>query len=299
MQKLAPIIIFTYKRLNTLKKCINSIKKNELSKKSKVYFFSDGPKSKKEKKDIDKVRKYLKKVKFFKTKNIFIRKNNCGLAKNIMHGVSKVIKKEGKAIILEDDIIVSKNFLSFMNLSLLRFEKNRKIWHISAWNYNLNLSIKEDAYLTRGMNCWGWATWKDRWKHFKKKPKEILKTWSKNDIKEFNFENSINFFSQIVRNSDKRLNSWAIFWYATIFKEKGLCLNPKYSLSQNIGVDKNSTNTKSIEKFFDTKLINTYPKKYSYPFVIKENMSAYKQIRKKIKINTSIKLVKKFLNIND
>ena len=79
------------------------------------------------------------------------------------------------------------------------------------------------------MNCWGWATWEDRWKHFGKNPDEIVRTWKNKEISEFNFEDSINFFSQIIRNRNKTLNSWAVFWYATIFKKKGLCLNPKYS----------------------------------------------------------------------
>ena len=47
------------------------------------------------------------------------------------------------------------------------------------------------------MNCWGWATWHDRWKHFEKKPKKIVSTWNKKKIKGFNFDNSINFYSQI------------------------------------------------------------------------------------------------------
>ena len=46
--------------------------------------------------------------------------------------------------------------------------------HISAWNYNLNLSINEDTFFTRGMNCWGWATWEDRWKHFRKLQMKLL-----------------------------------------------------------------------------------------------------------------------------
>ena len=50
MKKVAPIVIFTFKRLNTLKKCVNSLKNNNLAKKSKIYFFSDGPKNETQKK---------------------------------------------------------------------------------------------------------------------------------------------------------------------------------------------------------------------------------------------------------
>ena len=223
MKKLAPIVIFTYWRLNTLKKCINSLKNNDLSKESKIYFFSDGPKNKNQKKNVLKVREYLKKVKGFKKKKIYYRQNNFGLAKNIINGISQVLKKEEKAIILEDDILVSKNFLNFMNISLVKYEKNNKVWHISGWNYNLNLKIIDDSYFTRGMNCWGWGTWKNRWKYFEKNPSKLINSWTKNQVNEFNFGNNINFYSQILRNLNKSLNTWAVFWYATIFKNQKLC----------------------------------------------------------------------------
>ena len=34
------------------------------------------------------------------------------------------------------------------------------------------------------------------------------------------------------------MNTWAIFWYATIFKREGLCLNPSQSFVKNIGHDR-------------------------------------------------------------
>ena len=43
----------------------------------------------------------------------------------------------------------------------------------------LNIALKYkpnfDAYFTRGMNCWGWATWYDRWKKFEKNPFKFIK----------------------------------------------------------------------------------------------------------------------------
>ena len=295
MNKIAPIVIFTYRRLNTLKKCIHSLKNNDLAKDSIVYFFSDGPKNKNQKKDVNKVRKYIKKITGFKKKNIFLRKNNFGLAKNIINGVSKVLKKESKVIVIEDDILVSKNFLNFMNLALSKYEKKKKVWHISGWNYNINLKISEDSYFTRGMNCWGWGTWKNRWKYFEKKPKKIIKTWKNKKIEEFNFEGSYNFFSQIIRNYNNSLNSWAIFWYASIFNKNKLCLNPKSSLTQNVGIGKKSTNTNSIEKIFNSKLKNNNNIKFQFPKKLIENVEVLDLIKKEFNRNKKISILKRII----
>ena len=76
--------------------------------------------------------------------------------------------------------------LKFMNLNLTYYKNQKKVWHISGWNYNVNFNVEEDAYFTRGMNCWGWGTWRDRWKYFEKKPNVIIKSWTRNKIFRFN-----------------------------------------------------------------------------------------------------------------
>ena len=118
MDKLSPIVLFVYSRKKILEKTINCLKKNKLAKKSELFIFSDGYKSEKDKLHVDQVRSYLNKIKGFKKIKIILRKKNLGLAKNIVSGVSEIIKKYSKVIVLEDDIIVSADFLDFMNLSL-------------------------------------------------------------------------------------------------------------------------------------------------------------------------------------
>jgi hypothetical protein len=285
MKKLAPIILFTYNRLNTLKTTIQFLKKNKLARQSNIYIYSDFYKSNADKHNVLKVRKFLKSIRGFNQKNIILRKKNYGLAKNIIKGVTEIFKRYKKAIILEDDIKVSKYFLSYMNNSLDLYQKKKKVWHISGWNYNIKVVSKNDAYFIRTMNCWGWATWKDRWKHFSKDAKKIKKDWSASDIFRFNLDGSHNFFSQIERNLSKKINTWAIFWYATIFQNNGLCLNPKSTLVANIGMGKLATNTKFFNNIHESRFDDLIflPKKL--PRKLKEDQSFFKAIKKKFVIS--------------
>ncbi len=299
MKNISPIILFTHTRLKLLKKCINSLKKNKLANDSTIYIFSDGPVNKKQIKKISKVRLFLKSLDGFKKVKLFFRKKNYGLSKNIISGVSDILKKEKNAIIIEDDLIFDKFFLEFMNISLKKYEKKKMVWHISGWNYNIDLKLKEDAFFTRGMNCWGWATWRDRWKYFEKKPSKIINTWDKNKIKKFNFDDSINFFSQIEKNDKKILNTWAIFWYAKIFEKKKLCLNPKKTFTENIGESSSATNTKSIDKIFSTNLIQRSKSRIILPDKYEENIHIFKSIKNQIKSNKVKNYIKKILNLYD
>ena len=177
-----------------------------------------------------------------------------------------------------------------MNLNLNKYKNIKKIWHISGFNFNVNITSKETQFFTRVSNCWGWATWADRWRHFKKNPKQIINNWNKLKIKKFNFDNTCNFYSQIERNYNKTLNSWAIFWYATIFEKKGLCVNPIRSLSKNVGFGKNATNTYNIEKVLRSKIYNLN-KKIIFPKKICENKKIYNTLKKNFYFqNTKIKL---------
>ena len=182
-----------------------------------------------------------------------------------------------------------------MNSSLNKYENKKKVWHISGWNYNIDLKLKEDTFFTRGMNCWGWATWRDRWKYFEKNPKTIINTWDKNKISKFNFDNSINFFSQILKNNKKVLNTWAVFWYATIYENKKLCLNPKKTFTENIGESPSATNTKSIDKIFSTNLIQRSKNDIIFPNEYKENLYVLKLIKNKIKSNKVKQYIKKIV----
>ena len=145
------------------------------------------------------------------------------------------------------------------------------------------------------MNCWGWGTWRDRWKYFEKKPNVIIKSWTRNKIFRFNFDNSINFFSQIVRNQNKDINTWAIFWYAVIFIKNGLCLNPVKSLVKNTGIGNSATHTRSIEKIFNSKLNISNIKKYKLPKKIDENKLAYNLIVANFFKMKKLNLFNKFL----
>jgi hypothetical protein len=108
------------------------------------------------------------------------------------------------------------------------------------------------------MNCWGWATWSDRWKHYERDPENLIRKFTKDEINRFNLGGAYNFWGQAKANANGSLKTWAIFWYATIFKNRGLCLNPTQSLVQNIGHDGSGTNCGQSNKL-STKLARTVP----------------------------------------
>ena len=62
------------------------------------------------------------------------------------------------------------------------------------------------------------------------------------------------FWSQIEANLRGTLNTWAIFWYATIYEHSGLCLNPVISFVDNIGLDGSGENCSRTTRYQHQKL---------------------------------------------
>ena len=74
MKNFAPIVVFCYIKLNSLKKLFQSLKRNKNYKKHRIIIFSDGPKNRKDIPKIKKVRDFLKNIKDYKRIKIIKRK---------------------------------------------------------------------------------------------------------------------------------------------------------------------------------------------------------------------------------
>ncbi|HHR6038929.1 TPA: hypothetical protein ACS70C_003348 [Providencia alcalifaciens] len=245
---LAPVVLFVYGRPIHTQRTIDALLKNPESKDTDLIVYSDGPKQHSDTEKVESVREIIKKTSGFKSINLIERAENLGLAENIIDGVTKVCEEYGKVIVLEDDIVTSPFFLNFMNSALNKYQSNEKVWHISGWNYPLkNTEELPETFFWRTMNCWGWATWKDRWQYFEKSPQKLVTSWSQETIQKFNLDGYHNFWSQVEENISGKLNTWAIFWYATIFSHEGLCLNPTTSFVANIGNDGSGENCGNID----------------------------------------------------
>lgn len=235
---LAPIVLFTYNRSWHTRQTVEALQKNELAEESELFIFSDGPKTERDVEKVKEVRNYIKSIDGFKKITVIEREKNWGLASNIIDGVTKIVNEFGKIIVLEDDLVTSPYFLRFMNEALEFYKEEKRVWHISGWNYPIDTDGLGDVFFWRVMNCWGWATWVDRWKHYEKNTDKIINEFTKKDVRRFNLDGVEDFWSQVIANKKGKIDSWAIFWYATIFKRNGLCLNPSQTYVLNIGHDK-------------------------------------------------------------
>lgn len=254
--------------MDYLKILINSLKKNVLAKKSVVYIFSDCWKNDYDKKEVLRVRQYIGKISGFKKIFIILRPKNFGLSKNIINGINFILKINKKIIVLEDDLKLSKHFLTYMNDALKTYNCEKKVASISGWSFPITFKPdSKDYFFIKGADCWGWGTWKRAWKKFNPDAKKLLfKIKNKNLVDLFNLNNSFDYLKMLQDQIDKKNNSWAIRWYASTFLENMYTLYPKISFVQNMG-----TNYGTHSKFDLLNMGNVIIKS-NYKPIIKDNI---------------------------
>ena len=299
----APIALFAYNRLDHLKITINNLKKNYLANSSELIIFSDGPKNQSDIKKIIHIREYLKKIKGFKKIYIKERKTNYGLSKNIIDGVSEILKKFKKIIVIEDDLVVNRYFLKYMNRGLTLYQRNKNVASIHGYVYpikDINNKIQSNTFFIKGADCWGWATWKRAWIQFDSNGKKLLrKLINKKKIKEFNFNNNYDYFKMLLDQVNNKNDSWAIRWYASCFLKNMYTLYPVKTFVKNIGLDNTGQNSKFDllnlgNKGFSKTHYNIKKEKVFESQIARKMFEDFFKKKKIFKIKT---IIKNFLNV--
>lgn len=287
--RLAPIVVFAYNRFDSLKKCISSIKDNIEASDSDLIVFVDGPKVgiPEDSIKVQKIRGYVKSITGFKSLNYFFADTNKGLACSVINGVTKVINDSGCAIVIEDDLIVGKNFLSFMNQGLSRYENDDYVFSVCGYSNRVKIpkDYHFDAYFCPRSSSWGWATWKDRWESCDWE----LKEWKEVEkyAKAFNQWGGSDCFCMLKGWKTGLNQSWSIRFCYNQFMQNKVSLFPVISHVKNNGFDGGGTNCPRWSRFkseFDLSLNKgfAFPTETNPNLVIRKSALSYHSIRMRI-----------------
>ena len=247
----SPIAVFLYNRPDKSYSCLKSLSQNQGFNDSPLYIFIDGPKSNKDKSQIEGVKKIVADFEFKNLKKVQASNSNKGLANSVFQGVDKILSLYDTVIVIEDDLILSPLFLNFMNKCLKKYNTN-DIYQVSGYLWGGSLKNTNHPFLIPNVNSWGWATWKSKWINFQlgKINNENLNDFDVKTIYDFNLKNSYNYFKILKKHIRGKVDSWAIQWYYFVFINKGYTIYPPTSLLVNNGMDGSGTHTLS-SKFND------------------------------------------------
>jgi hypothetical protein len=241
MKTYAPILLFVYNRPEHLKQLIASLQANAEAAQSMLFIYTDAARNKADEEQVNKVREVIRHIDGFASIEVVERATNWGLARNIIGGVTEQIRRYGRVIVLEDDLVVAPYFLRFMNDALEAYKDEPQVGHIQACDFTQDASLP-DTFLIKFTGSWGWATWERAWQHFNPDGQALLNELENRRLtRRFDFNGNYRFTRMLRRQVQGNNNSWAIRWNASLFLKDILSLNVGRSLVQNNGFDGSGT----------------------------------------------------------
>ena len=239
---LAPVVLFAFNRPTHLERTLEAVLLDPLAARTPLIAFSDGPSADRDVELVEQVRRLLKGVRGFASIEVVERPRNLGLARSVIAGVTEVLGAHGRAVVLEDDLVVSPRFLGFMNDLLRSYAEEERVFSVTGYNYPSRLvNVPSDylysIYFAHRASSWGWGTWKDRWSQV---------DWEVGDFEQFSkdgrarrrFERGGADLSEMLEDQMAgRVDSWAIRWCYASFRLGRVNAYPVKSLVTNIGLD--------------------------------------------------------------
>ena len=258
---LAPIIVFNYNRPDHSLRTWEALAQNQFAAETELYLYCDGPKerlafsgerlarydayvSKIEETQLLAKQYAIDAVKDgkFKAVHVVCSEKNKGLANSIIGGVTDVINKNGRVIVLEDDLLTSPYFLKYMNEALDKYESYPSVFSISAnrppvSKMAIPADYEYDVFVSLRPFSTGWATWKNKWERidwsldylndFLKHPEQI---------KAFN-RGGDDLTNMLLLQRDHKIDSWAIRFSFQLFYHHAVAILPCIPYVDNIGFD--------------------------------------------------------------
>jgi len=287
--KLAPIALFTFKRLDTLKLTVEALQKNMLASESDLIIFSDAAKKDVDIAKVTEVRAYIKTITGFNTITVHESPQNKGLANSIIDGVSHILENHETLIVLEDDLLSSPNFLDFMNQALSFYKEDSKVISISGYTLALP-SLKKyskDYYYGCRASSWGWGIWANRWKNIDWNNEYYNNILTDKKIRQKLNRGGSDMSNMLKKQLNGKIDSWAIrFCYHQSVNDM-ITVFPTNSKIISIGFGESATHTTGTKRFI-TNLDTSLKRKFCFNSFKKMDDQLVKEFSQKFSIKTRL-----------
>ena len=242
MSQHAPIAMFVFRRPEHLRQSIESLLRCPEAAQSQIFVFADGPRGQQDEAAIQETRRVAQCLLGTRAE-YFFSDVNLGLSQSIIRGVTQLVNKFGRVIVLEDDLILNPHFLGFMNSALQQYADQTEVYQVSGHMFDVpELAQNFEAIFLPTTTSWGWATWRRAWQHFDPVATGWQQLASDGKLRRsFNMRGCYDYATMLERQMQGLRDSWAIRWYWTVFKAQGVTLFPPATLVSNSGQDGSGT----------------------------------------------------------
>ena len=154
-----------YNRPEALRRSLAALAAADLASDTDLFIRIDGPRGEVDAEKVAAVREVAQAARGFRSVDICWSDKNQGLGPSVIQGVERILDFSETVIVLEDDLVVSKGFLRYMNDALRQYADDARVFSVCGYTNRVTMpeGYPYDAYFCPRSSSWGWATWRDRW----------------------------------------------------------------------------------------------------------------------------------------
>ncbi|WP_339923291.1 glycosyltransferase [uncultured Cyclobacterium sp.] len=249
MNKSTVIAVFCYKRAAKLKASIEALLKNSECASLEVVFFCDGYKNEKDKQAVLETRSFIDSITGFKKVHKCFREKNMTTGPNFITAFNYLCNNFDEFIVVEDDIVVTPNFLKYMLEALTFYQDQESVFCVSGFSYAIHKgNYKYDSMVFKRFCSYGWASWSNR-------VKDVI--WDKSGLISLmqsspGFKRRLNsegydLYRMLKKQISGKISTWDIQMQVHVSESNLKVIYPVISKTKNIGFDVESTNTSGID----------------------------------------------------
>lgn len=266
----APIAIFAYNRPKHLARLLESLVANQLYADSPVFIFCDGPRRVDDQDAVLETRRVARQL--GSRCQIVEGRINRGLGQSIISGVSDLCRRYDRTIVFEDDLVLHSRCLDFLNAALRRYANDHRVYHVNAYRYPL--PVASNPKFSRLISSWGWATWQRAWVNFESDASKLERlVRDANLVSAMDFDGAYPYFKMLQNQARKKIDSWAIRWYASVLLRGGLAVCPNVSQVSNHGFDNTGVHC-GVSSVYDVEIGTASD---DWPSEVSEDLLNYRQ----------------------
>lgn len=283
-----PILLITFNRPEHTKRTIEALR---MQQPPLVYVFQDGARAGNvtDAERCPKVREVIEQEIDWKCeKHTHFSEQNRGCRDAIIFAISSVLKEHESVIVVEDDIITSPAFYTYMCKALEYYRNRPTVWSISGHSHSPEKfqvpdDYEYDVFASPRLFNWGWGTWRDRWERT---------DWSMSYYDELlRHPYEMQAFSRggddlipmLVHEKEGKSSAWDIQFAFAHFANHAISIVPCVSYTDNIGQDGSGTHSSIVQSngvvnelnrnarprfldnlYFDSRIINSLYNVFTY-----------------------------------
>lgn len=249
MAELAPIAIFAFNRPRHLERLLSSLEACDEFRRSDIWVFCDGPRTARDEPQVAEVAGIADALAARHRCQVVRQPTNRGLATSIVEGVGSLASRFGRVIVLEDDLVVARGFLRYMNGALERYVTNPNVLQVSGHSFSATgyRGSVGSSFLPM-VTTWGWATWERAWALYQATPIDAAALDSDRALRRrFDLDGAYPYHRTLarLRRNGRLGNSWGLRWYWTLFRAGRVSLFPHRTLVRHLGDDGTGTNCRA------------------------------------------------------